>query len=122
MSVFKNFTVEDVEYWHGEWKFEVDEFGEECTFAEFMEGIWECSPFNPESDEYECFIPKMKYNFGNLLTIPRNSGLPTVACRCWWASRVNYHCSKDHKLRLKRWVQSNKRGDLISRNYKCFKY
>lgn len=122
MSVFKNFTVEDVEYWHGEWKFEVDEFGEECTFAEFMEGIWEQCPWNPESDEYERFLPRMKYNFENLLTIPRNSGLPTVACRCWWASRGNYHYSKDHKDRLKKWCRSNKTGEMMSRHYKCFRY
>lgn len=122
MSVFKNFTVSDVEYLHEEWKLEKEEFNEERTFAEFMEEIWECSPFNPESEEYGGFIPKMKYDFGNLLTIPRNSGLTSVAMRCWWANRVDYHYSKDHKLRLKRWCRSSKTGEMMSRHYKCFKY
>ena len=53
MSVFDNFTKEDLEYWKGEWEFEVEEYGEECTFEQFMEGLWETCPWNPESDEYD---------------------------------------------------------------------
>ena len=121
MSVFDNFRDEELEYWKGEWEMAV-EFGDERSLEEFLEDIWEVSPFNPESEYYLEFIPKMKYNFDNALTIPRDSGLPTVACRCWWASRVNYHYSKDHKDRLKKWCRSNKTGELMSRHYKCFRY
>lgn len=121
MSVFKNFRKEELEYWKGEWEIDVEEFGEERTFEQFMEDIWESSPFNPESENYGEFLPRMKYNFDNALTIPKSSGLTSVAMRCWWASRVNYHCSKDHHNRLRKWCRSSKTGEMMSRHYKCFK-
>lgn len=122
MSVFKNFSDEKIEELYGEWEMLTEEFSVLCGFEEFLDIIWSESPFNPKSENYGKFIPKMKYNFENLLTIPRNSGLPTVACRCWWASRVNYHYSKDHKDRLKKWYRSNKTGEMMGRHYKCFRY
>lgn len=51
MSVYENFDAEELAYWIDEWNAD-EELQEECTLEEFIEGIWETSPFNPESEEY----------------------------------------------------------------------